>query len=351
MKKIESFFWYCSGAHPDLLRECPSESSKYVGIGATIFFTGLFAAFAAGYALFTVFDNYWIAGALGFLWGLMIFNLDRYIVSSMRKEGNTKKELLTALPRLVLAILISIVIVKPLELKIFEKEIDAELILMEQQTYALQETEIRARFEQDRTTAMKEIERLKQEIQEKEVNRDNLVRAAQEEADGTGGTKIRNAGPIYKIKKADADRAEQELKDLRSINERTISEKWATVSTIDSTLTATIANLERKRMDGPAARMEALNRLTKNSMAIWMANLFIMLLFIAIETAPVLVKLIAGRGPYDHMLKVLEHTYDSRRVEDIGKLHTEIKARSEALSKKEKDFINSQLDLKLDEMI
>ena len=85
MNKVKNFFWYCAGANHQLLNQSTTESSKYVGIGATVFFTGLFAALAAGYAFFTVFNGYLIASILGLIWGLMIFNLDRYIVSSMRK--------------------------------------------------------------------------------------------------------------------------------------------------------------------------------------------------------------------------------------------------------------------------
>src|SRR5687768_14839136 len=107
MKKITSFFLACSGADSEFLRQCRTETSKYVGMGATIFFTGVFAALAAGYALFTVFDNYWVAAMFGIIWGLMIFNLDRYIVSSMRKEGKFSKEFVMALPRIILAIIIS----------------------------------------------------------------------------------------------------------------------------------------------------------------------------------------------------------------------------------------------------
>src|SRR6187402_2901444 len=136
MQKITSFFWLCSGANRTLLEKCPTEASKYAGIGATIFFTGLFAALAGGYALYTVFDNAWIASGFGLLWGFMIFNLDRYIVSSMRKESKPAREWLLASPRIILAIIISLVIAKPLELKIFEKEIEPELVVMEQQAYA-----------------------------------------------------------------------------------------------------------------------------------------------------------------------------------------------------------------------
>lgn len=90
MRRLKEFFWQCAGAQQTLLNNCPSESSKYVGIGATILFTGIFAALAGGYALYTVFDLYWIAALGGLLWGLMIFNLDRFIVSSMRKNGQVQ---------------------------------------------------------------------------------------------------------------------------------------------------------------------------------------------------------------------------------------------------------------------
>jgi hypothetical protein len=152
MERIKHFFWLCSGVHIPMLKKCDVESSKYAGIGATIFFTGVFAALAASYALYTVFDNAWIASLAGLVWGLMIFNLDRYIVSSMRKEKNSMREFRTALPRIILAILISIVIAKPLEMKIFDKEIQSELIIMEQQTYTAQENEIKMRFQAGQQT-------------------------------------------------------------------------------------------------------------------------------------------------------------------------------------------------------
>jgi hypothetical protein len=167
MQKLTSLFLLASGADLKLLEQCPSEKSKYAGIGATIFFTGLFAAMAAAYALFTVFDSYWIAVTLGLLWGMMIFNLDRYIVSSMRKDARPSRELLTALPRIILAVVISIVIARPLELKIFAKEIGPELVVMEQQAYARQDAEIKARYESSLIQLRQDIQNLKSEIQVK----------------------------------------------------------------------------------------------------------------------------------------------------------------------------------------
>lgn len=347
MEKLNRFFWWCSGAHQDLLVKCPTETSKYVGIGATVFFTGVFAWMASGYALFTVFDNPWIATALGLVWGLMIFNLDRYIVSSMRKEGNARRELVTALPRIILAVLISLVIAKPLEMKIFDKEIRGELTIMEQQTRTSQEHEIRARYEVEQSALKNEIEILKKEIVDKAVGRDELRRLAQQEADGTGGTMRRNAGPIYAIKKADADRVDQELAALTARNEALIKEKVEASLRNDSLIAAEIQALEKQKLDGPAARMEALSRLTASSDAIWLANLFIVLLFIAVETAPVFVKLISPQGPYDHLLRIDEHGFEGQRAEELARTNAMIKERNQGLPQTEKAFITDQLDMKL----
>ena len=349
MEKLKHFFWLCSGVHIPLLKKCEVESSKYAGIGATIFFTGIFAALAGSYALYTVFDNAWIAIAFGLVWGLMIFNLDRYIVSSMRKEGNTVRELKTALPRIILAVLISLVIAKPLEMKIFEKEIQSELVIMEQRTYTAQENEIKLRFQSDQQKMKDEIAALKNEIALKTLKRDDLRRTAQEEADGTGGSKKRNAGPIYKLKKADADRVDQELEQLITKNDNLIQGKLKSIAQRDSTVMAEISALAKQKLDGPASRMEALSRLTSESAAIAWASWFIILLFIAVETAPVFVKLISSQGPYDQLLKIEEHGFEGKRIEETARINAEIKKRTQDLPETETTFIKDRLDVRLNE--
>ncbi len=348
MKKVEKFFWWCSGSNTALLEKCPTDSGKYVGIGGTIFFTGLFAFFAASYALFTVFDNIWIALVCGFFWGLMIFNLDRYIVSSMRKEGKRSKELVTALPRIILAIIISIVIAKPLEMKLFEKEIKSEIALMEEELYAQQEAQVKSRFTSDRVRIQNEISALKAEIDNKTQKRDELMEIARQEADGTGGTMQRNAGPIYKIKKAEAYRVEEELKDLSAKNQEIISGKYQELSSMDTAMTSAMEALKRNPIDGPAGRMQALDRLTSKNSAIWWANWFIILLFIVVETAPIFVKLISSKGPYDQLLEAVEFGFDSERTEALAKVNATVKERSANLPLKEKDYITDRLDIGLD---
>ncbi len=347
MRKVISFFWFCSGADTEILKKCPSETAKYTGIGATVFFTGVFAFLSASYALYTVFENFFTSIAFGIVWGLMIFNLDRFIVSSMRKEGRAGREFAMAIPRLILAILISVVIARPLELKIFEKEIAPELIVMEQEKYAEQETQLMSRFIPYQDSLRAQISGLKLEIQEKAAKRDELLRAAQEEADGTGGSRRRNLGPIYKVKKADADKAERELAELSLQNGQRISSLEALLSGSIGLMNKEMTSLERSRLNGPAARMEALDRITRNSEAIFLAHWFILLLFIAIETAPVFVKLISPKGPYDNLLRIAEHGFIVEETESTARANAESKKRSENLPEHERTFISNRLDAEL----
>ena len=349
MEKLKTFFWLCSGVHISLLKKCEVEATKYVGMGATIFFTGVFAAMAASYALYTVFDNVWIATAFGVVWGLMIFNLDRYIVSSMRKEGNAARELKTAIPRIILAVLISLVIAKPLEMKIFEKEIQSELVIIEQQTYTSQENEIRLRFQTDQDRSRNEIAAMKDEISNKTTSRDELTKIAQLEADGTGGSKQRNTGPIYKLKKADADKADQELEQLNGKNNILIQDKLIQITKSDSIIAIEISALAKQKLDGPASRMEALDRLAQKSNAIWWANWFVILLFIAVETAPVFVKLISSQGPYDHLLKTEEYSFEAQRIEALARINADIKLSSKDLPTAEAQFVTDRLDMRLNQ--
>ena len=287
MNAVQNFFLVCSGADKLILKRTPVEINRYVGIGATIFFTGLFAFFAGAYALYTVFDSYLVAVVFGLFWGLMIFNLDRYIVSTMRKKGKFFKDFGMVVPRLVLACLIAFVIAKPLELKIFESEINSEIALMQQENRIDQEELVKTRFEPRIQNLNTEIESLKSELQTKEEYKNQLIQDALVEADGTGGSGRRNMGPIYAIKKEAADLAETEYQELQTRNEALITAKLDEIESVKSSMDETMLSLQEASYSGLAARLHALDRLENKSSAILLASIFIVLLFIAIETAPI----------------------------------------------------------------
>ena len=309
MTAMKDFFVFCSGAQKNILKRTPTEINKYAGIGATIFFTGVFAAIAAGYALNTVFDNIWITSVVALLWGLMIFNLDRFIVSTMKKKGSGFRDFLSATPRIILAVLIAIVIAKPLEMKIFESEIDAQLVQMEQENFKEQDELIQSRYVGQIDSLNQDVQALKNEITDKSRERDVLVAAAIAEADGTGGSMRRNLGPIYRTKKAAADKVQNELDELEASNGALIESKLGQIANLESQRDQDLSQAERVSLTGFAARLNALDRAAQKSKAIFIANIFIMLLFICIEIAPVLTKLILERSPYDYVLDKHENKF------------------------------------------
>ncbi|MDX1910961.1 MAG: DUF4407 domain-containing protein [Saprospiraceae bacterium] len=361
MKNIQDFFLFCSGVETSVLEKCPTDRNKYAGIGATIFFTGILAMFSSGYALFTVFDSLWPAVGLGVLWGIMIFNLDRYIVMSMKSRGKWGRDFLVAFPRLLMAVLLALVISKPLELKIFEKEIRAEMILMEQEVFKQQEDRVKLRYSLQIEDLRTQIAGIKEEIVLKTTWRDSLARAVVQEADGTGGSRHKNLGPIYRAKKMQADQAQAELDGFLALNQPIIRDKEQAVQQLETGIQQEISRLERGRFDGLAARMDALSRLTGRSTAILWASIFITLLFVAVETAPILVKLISPRSPYDFVLHQQEHVYEMTHLEQTTLLGNAVKNklqvdtevgihRANAAVEKEKAIIDQKLQETLESL-
>lgn len=318
---ITKFFWTCSGASSLILKKCPSESNKYVGIGATVLFTGIFAAVSGAYALFTVFDSAWAPVLFGLLWGSMIFNLDRYIVSSMKKEGKAWAELKLAMPRLIMAIMLAIVISKPLELRIFQREIDEELVFMSQAMFKDQEDRVKSRFQTKIDILNMEIDKMNGQMDAKAKVRDALALEARQEADGSGGSGHRSMGPIYKAKKQDADNAGEELTRLTARLQPIIEKKQKMLIDTEKELHKSVKDLRHEGYDGLAARIGALESASAKSFPVAVANWFIFFLFIAIETAPLFVKLLSARGPYDDMLKAHEHAFSIYRMERIARLN------------------------------
>lgn len=127
---LNEFLWICAGVNRKVLRQCPTDYAKYAGIGGTILFTALMAMLSGGYAIYTVFDSTIVAVCFGIFWGLLIFNLDRFIVNTMYSDGKhtiSKGEIIAGSPRIIMAIFLGIVISTPLELKIFEDEINVQI--------------------------------------------------------------------------------------------------------------------------------------------------------------------------------------------------------------------------------
>ena len=293
---LKHFFILCSGADKDLLEGCSEgEQTKYVGIGATVFFTAVMAFLASAYALFTVFDSIYPALIFGFVWSLLIFNLDRFIVSTIKKRDSFMDEFIQATPRIALAIIIAIVISKPLEIKIFEKEINTVLLKEKNEMELANKKQVGNYFKSDLDKNKAEITSLKNDILKKEKEVNALYSTYITEAEGTAGTKKLGKGPVYKEKREKHDAALQDFATLKAANEAKIAEKEKAGKQLQADLDKKVTQTQPiiEGFDGLMARINALNKLP------WLPSFFIMLLFLAIETSPIIAKLLAPKGEYD----------------------------------------------------
>ncbi|MCO4820448.1 MAG: DUF4407 domain-containing protein [Flavobacteriaceae bacterium] len=293
---LQQFFIICSGADTDILKDCSKgEQNKYAGIGATVFFTALMAFIAASYALYTVFDNPFAAAGFGFVWGLLIFNLDRYIVSTIKKTGNVIDELIQASPRILLAIIIAVVISKPLELKIFEKEINQVLLEQKNDFTLANKDQIALQFTPTVDALKTDIKTLQDEVTAKEIEVNSYYNTYIAEAEGREGTLLLGKGPVYEEKREKHDTSLAELQALRTTNNEKIKIAEEQITSLNAEYESQVTSSQPiiDNFDGLMARVNALGKLP------WLPSLFIFLLFLAIETSPIFAKLLSPKGEYD----------------------------------------------------
>ncbi len=367
MDNIARFFWFCSGAHLSTLEKHPTEQNKYLGIGATIFFTGLFAALSGGYAMYFVFkgaDFAWLfALFFGLIWGLAIFNMDRYIVSSINKNASTNKQILQATPRILLAIMIGMVISRPLELKIFDKEIKERLNVSYLNGQRSKIDTLNKAFDKKYTIELNKLKEAKAQRDSLEAGIKGDRQKLNFEIFGNKTTEtsgVMGYGPYAKMKEADLKQRQQQL-DTLSQSVRNLEKFIDNRKQFDGLFTEKLYT--KKQLDslsniaGFADRNWALGQLSFNvdgtrdtNTAI--AVTFIGLLFIFFECLPVFVKLMSGRGPYDHAVENIEtvqvHHSDKDRefeVEVADGIHetrvsTETEKRKEQIRKRAINELN-----------
>ncbi len=312
LHKIRYFFWLCSGAVIEQIKKIETDHVKYASIGATVFFTGLLASLSGGYAMHYVFNNYWVTIPFAILWGLIIFNLDRYIVSSLVKPAGDKgafnnffREIPPAIPRFLLASIIAVAVSNPIELRLFQKEIDTQIaedlekFKIDYNTNSIYKKEI-AKIKSDQKA-----EKISVDLTNKEAQIANLEADYVKEIQGITGTKKYGYGIAAKT-------IENTLKKLRteadSIKKAYNSKDTTNLAKINQLELGHKANFDKEIKNrtenvGFLARNMALGKLQASSPVVWATSWFLKLLFLILEISPLLVKLLSPKGIYDYQLE------------------------------------------------
>src|SRR6476661_1901369 len=121
-----------AGARPDVLASAPGARAKFVALGGVLLSTGGLAAVSAAFAVHIALGVWWpFALLVGLGWGAVVVNLDRMLLVGMAHDASLKRNLLMAVPRVGLALVLGIVVATPLTLQVFHKEIDTEVVSMQ----------------------------------------------------------------------------------------------------------------------------------------------------------------------------------------------------------------------------
>ena len=314
--RVMRFLWKCAGGDRYLLeRATYSDQIKYMCLGGIVFATGALAGLAGGYAFYTIFEprgsaienpidtqTIFIAIFFGIVWGLMIFNIDRFIVTSTGKGDGTEAitigELKSALPRIIMGMIIALTISKPVEIRMFKTEIDIKLREKQLEQQAEYQTKV------DRTYADRE-KLLINDFGKIDKQRDDLlsrikdyeVQYRKETAEGMGG-RSQGEGPVARALKTQQEKLENELNRFDQINSAEINDlnnkkkELRLEKDIERSNNTKIAN----GLDGLLERIKIAHEVA----GFWI-SLFITLLFMAIELTPIFFKLMLTKTTYDYL--------------------------------------------------
>lgn len=306
--KLMHALWKAAGGDKYILeRATYSDQIKYMCLGGIVFATGAMAGLAGGYAFYTIFspkgsalvDEVHVQTAslsiiFGIIWGLMIFNIDRFIVTSTGQGDGTEKitwdEFRSAIPRIIMGTIIALTISKPIEIRMFQTEINIKLKekQIEQQTAYILKTKVNFQIELDQNS--KEIEKYEKEIENK-IDRHKFLESQYiEEA------RIITVGPRALALKAQMEKVDDEIRAdkqnasyLKLIHEKDDILKRQTEALMES----------QKMADGLDGLLERI-KLAHAVAGFWI-SLFITLLFLSIELTPIFFKLMLTKTPYDYL--------------------------------------------------
>lgn len=313
---LMKMFWKACGADSFLLsRSTYSDQVKYFCLGGIVIATGVLAGIAGGYAIYTIFEpkgsaiesefhlpTVILSTIFGCIWGLVIFNIDRFIVTSTGKgdgtEKITKDEILGAIPRIIMGMIIALTISKPVEIRMFKSEIDQALFTKQQQIERDEKKNINATYMSDLKEISDNIIKLEKEINDSKLTYQKYDNLAVEEWEGKSGTGQSGDGRAYRMKRQEAEN----YKNIWQTTEKNLTKKINALEEERKELKITMqeeldnVKIKTAKLDGLLERIKL-----AHVVATWEISLFITLLFMVIELTPIFFKMMLIKGPYDYM--------------------------------------------------
>jgi len=312
---IMRLFWQAAGGDRFILaRATYSDQIKYMCLGGIIVATGVMAGIAGGYAFYTIFEprgsaidphefnlsTTILSITFGLIWGLMIFNIDRFIVTSTGKgdgtEAITWDELKGAIPRIIMGAIIALTISKPVEIRMFKTEIDVELHKAQMEKKREYLGQIDSIFVGRINNEKEKIAKWEGEISIKETRYASLEDTLLAETNGTRG--IEGNGPQAKVISQQLQRLDTAISLLKITNRVFIDSSYSLIAKFEREKRKYIEDSDKVAagLDGLLERIKLAHKIA----GFWI-SLFITLLFMVIELTPIFFKLMLVKTPYDFM--------------------------------------------------
>ena len=317
---VQRVLWFCAGADEQLLLKCPhSDRVKMEGIGGIVLATTALAFFSGHEAASVIFRDLNpifqipLAVFVALAWALIIFNLDRFIVSSTGhgdgKETISSNELIGAIPRIILGLAIGLSLSAPLEIRIMKPEIEAQLKIEQNiefkrlNTIAVSEyQEKKSEIEAQRTEAVSTLK----EADKRAADLDSQILSQRQKLDGEIAGKVgsgkqgegatsaslrSNLEAMVAKKSSDDEAFKVEKAELQEKVKQKDVELAKVKSDYDQ---ATKENhIRALGLDGISRRIQIADRIAP---AIHWALMFLLL---CIEITPIFIKMMLITGPYD----------------------------------------------------
>lgn len=386
---FSAFFLWASGSSREILKKCPDmERNRLIMIGVFVFLTSLFAFCTATYAFFLIFKDIKIAILGGFLWACLIFNLDRFLVSTTTLKTNGEEYIIrkrSFLPRVFLAGMIGTLISIPFQLAIFGEEInyDIKTMIAEEKTKVRYESnneraQIQQRREEEKRRIALEYEEHAQQMMKQSqsaiARKRDLIDSYKKEIDqfekeitcetnGTCGTRTKTCRSVCeelkKRKQETEHKRDQAMTDLSSL-EKEIQESVKPINSemqdhlsrieddlqkeiraLEEASSTLISTIDQKYPTSLLTHYKALGRLQKADADIWYGSWFLIVFFMFLETAPVLAKVLSSSGLHDLFVHRERMEIETQTKEEQIKLKTQLaqeqtkRAGEEAKSKNE----------------
>lgn len=367
------------GANLEVLQQVRSAKNRFVQMGCILLTTASLAVVSMSFALHDGVKVSWPwAVPVGLLWGVMILNIDRFLMMSMASSRRLRDLIVIALPRFAMAAVLSLAVSTPLVLRIFSSDIKAQIYSTQLARSASQSAQLANSTEAKEAAAVatqisgyqaildgqlptsatspaflqaqQQVAALTTQKQQAQLARDTAYEAWQCELYGAGATcqgssNRQGNGPLAGAKQREYEEAQANLQSVSNQLQQAQKAEATAQAQSNSAQAGALAAAQRnartelaaaqKRYTaleseiqrisdegtslnfgdtGELAQLTALSDLSSQNGTVMGAHIVVLLLFFIIEILPVTVKLLLNLQPKTLYDEIAEAADEEQRV-------------------------------------